>query len=394
MTAEVRPGGAGMAGAPGATPDPVTGLSVRVRHGRNPVLDVLAAAADLFAETRTPVCARATWLSTWIEAFGDQEPVAVVVDRGDRLDALACLAVSRRGPLRTVRLAGAGPSDYGRLPARDAVAAAALADGIAGVLHGLRSPWRLHLDQLPVADPVVGALLAALPRAYTEDGQPCPQVVFGADREPAQLTASGRRTLRKARDRLDRTGLAMTVDRTRDPEQVRRLLPDLIALHRDRDHSVGRRSDLDDPGRRAFYAAVASRLADSGQVEIFVLRLDGRLAAFSLGLRDGSVFRGWDGRICSDWPELSLGVLLRAELVTALLAEPGITAIDQCRGVLQHKMHGVTAVVPTLALRAESSPGVTRALRAGTWLHHELRRQVRRRVPPDLFRRLRRLDRR
>ena len=378
-----------VASRPGVRADRVSEVPVRVLRGRDAVGRVLEAATDLLDATGTPVCARPPWLTTWFEAFPAAEPVAVVAGGPGRIDGLACLAVSRRGLLRTVTLAGAGPSDYGRLPARDPATAAALAGGIAGVLRGVRPPWRLRLDQLPVGDPVVAALLAVLPRAYLEDGQPCPQVEFGPDRVPAQLTASGRRALRKARLRLDRTGLAMTVDRIRDPVRVRGLVPELIALHRDRDHRIGRRSDLDDPGRRAFYSAVVSRLAATGRVEVFTLRLDGTLAAYFLGMRDGAVFRNWDGRISSARPELSVGLLLKTELVAELLADPELTGIDMCRGTLQHKMHGVTAVVPAVALRAESSPPVTLALRWAARLHQALRR----RIPAGLLRRLRGLDR-
>jgi CelD/BcsL family acetyltransferase involved in cellulose biosynthesis len=185
----------------------------------------------------------------------------------------------------------------------------------------------------------------------------------------------------------------MTLDRTGDPERVRRLLPELVALHRERDHHVGRRSDLDHPGRRAFYAAVVSRLADAGQVEVFSLRLDGVLAAYFLGLRDGPVFRSWDGRIGSARPDLSLGLLLRDEMVSALLAEPEVVGVDLCRGTLPHKMHGVTSVVPAVGLRAESSPRVARAVRTATGLRRWAREEVRRRVPKDLLRRVRGLDR-
>jgi len=364
-------------------------VPVRVLRGRDAVGRVLAAATDLFDATGTPVFARPPWLTTWFEAFPAAEPVAVTVGEPGRVDGLACLAVSRRGLLRTVTLAGAGPSDYGRLPARDPAAAGAVAGGIADALRSLPPPWRLQLDQLPAGDPVVAALLAAVPGAYVEAGQPCPQLPLGPERLPAHLTASGRRALRRARQRLDRTGLAATVDRIRDPGQVSRLLPELIALHRDRDHRIGRRSDLDDPGRRAFYSAVVPRLAESGRVEVLTLRLDGTLAAYYLGLRDGTVFRNWDGRISSSWPELSLGLLLYTELVAALLADPELTGLDLCRGTLKHKMHGVTEVVPAVVVRAESSARVALALR---WAAR-VRRTARRLVPAGLLHRLRGPDR-
>jgi CelD/BcsL family acetyltransferase involved in cellulose biosynthesis len=360
---------------------------VRVLRGRDEVGRVLDLAGDLLDATGAPICARPLWLRTWFEAFPGVRPVAVVAGAAGRVDGLACLAVTRQGPLRTVMLAGAGPSDAGRLPTRDPAAVAALAAGVGALLREIRGPWRLHLAQLPVADPMVEALLATVPGAYVEDGQGCPQLTFGPDRALAQhISTSGRRAGRQARNGIAKAGLELRVDRIAEPEQVRGLLPALVALRRDRDHWHGRRSDLDDPGQRGFYAGVISRLAAAGQVEISTLRLDGTLASYLVGLRDGPVFRNWDGRISSDWPALSPGRLLRDALLAALLEDPAVSRIDWGRGEQQHKMSAVTEVLPHVALRAESSPRVTAALRAAT----RLRRSVRALVPDDLLRRVRR----
>lgn len=367
------------------TGDPA-GLSVRVLRGRDEVGRVLNQAGDLLDAVEAPICARPLWLTTWFEAFPAVRPVTVVAGTAGRVDGLACLAVTRQGPLRTVTLAGAGPSDDGRLPTGDPAAVAALATGVGALLRELRGPWRLHLAQLPVADPMVEALLATVPGAYVEDGQGCPQLTFGPDRELARhLSTGGRRAARQARNGILRAGIELRVDRTAEPEQVRGLLPGLVALRRDRDHWLGRRSDLDDPGERGFYAGVISRLAALGQVEIATLRLDGKLAAYLVGLRDGPVFRGWDGRISSDWPALSPGRLLRDALLAALLEDPGVSSIDWGRGELQHKMSAVTEVLPHVVLRAESSPRVTAAVREAT----RLRRSVRGRVPDELVGRIR-----
>jgi CelD/BcsL family acetyltransferase involved in cellulose biosynthesis len=362
------------------------GMPVRVLRGRDEVARVLDLAGDLLDATGAPVCARPPWLTTWFEAFPGVRPVAVVAGAAGRVDGLACLAVTRRGPLRRVTLAGAGPSDHGRLPARDRTAAAALAAGIGDLLRTWRGPWRLHLAQLPVADPVVDALLAAVPGAYVENGQGCPQLIFGPDRVLARhVSASGRRAARQARNGIVRAGVRMEVDRVTEPARVRGMLPELVALRRDRDHWHGRRSDLDDPGQRGFYAGIVSRLAAAGRVELFMLHLDGTLAAYFLGVRDGTGYLNWDGRISSDWPSLSPGRLLRDELIKALLDDPRVSRIDWGRGELQHKMSAVTDVVPHVALRAESSPRVTAVLQGAT----RLRGSARALVSDELLRRLR-----
>jgi hypothetical protein len=84
---------------------------------------------------------------------------------------------------------------------------------------------------------------------------------------------------------------------------------------------------------------------------------------------------------------------MRDVMISAMLADPGVVAVDMCRGTLQHKMHGITEVVPTVALRAESSPRVARAVRAAARLRGLARDEVRRRVPAGLLRRMRGLDR-
>src|SRR5205823_13017390 len=139
------------------------------------------------------------WLTTWFETHPAAQPLAVAVETGRRLAGLGVFEMTRRGPLRTITLAAAGPSDHGRLPARDAEAAAALADGIVDLLRGLPRPWRLRLAQLPHDDPVAAALAGALPGARLRPGQGCPQLAFGADRVlDRHISASGRRAVRQS----------------------------------------------------------------------------------------------------------------------------------------------------------------------------------------------------
>ena len=352
--------------------------SYRLLRGRGQVLRVLESARGLFEATETPVSARTEWLSAWLAAFDAVEPIAVVA--GDPTDptGLACLAVARLGPLRTVTLLGDGPSDYGRIPVRDERAAEAVAVGIANLLRALPRPWRLRLAQLPVDDPVAARVQRVLPAARLEPGQSCPRLTISPDRTLEQhMSSSGRRAARQGRDRLAKTGLESSIDRTREPAEIYRLLPAIVALHRTRDHALGRRSDLDGEPRRRFYIDVVGRLAEIDAIELFTLRLEGELVAFFLGLRDviggRTVYRSWDGRISSGYPHLALGRVLRAHLIEAILADPVVDEIDWMRGELQHKMLAVTHAQPAQQLLAESSPMVDTVLRYATLTRHQVR---------------------
>jgi hypothetical protein len=72
-------------------------------------------------------------------------------------------------------------------------------------------------------------------------------------------------------------------------------------------------------------------------------------------------------------------------MVGRLLADPGLSRIDWCRGELRHKMHSISEVTPSVDVLAESSAGVRDALRAAA----RGRRAVRSRVSTELLRRVR-----
>jgi CelD/BcsL family acetyltransferase involved in cellulose biosynthesis len=359
---------------------------VRVLTGRAAVATALTSAGGLLTATTAPVCARPEWLLSWLEVYRTVEPVAVLAGPPDDPHGLACLAVWRSGPVRTVTLLGDGASDYGRLPARDEPAAARLADGIAEILAGIRRPWRLRLAQLPVGDPVAGKLRAMLPGARLVPGQGCPRLLIGADRRIERLLSSQvRHAARQGRNRLAKQGLSPDLELVVDPTQIRALLPEVVALHRDRDHSLGRRSDLDDPDRLAFYTTVAARLADARLLEVLTLRLEGVLAAYLVGIPDTTAYRLWDGRISMQWPKARLGRLLDTAMVATVLSRPQVSELDWMRGELPHKLAMSTDVLPTEHLLAESSAPV----RGLDWAAAELRRGARSALPDGLRRRLR-----
>jgi hypothetical protein len=365
----------------------VTGVAechVRILSKKSEIVASLSDAETLFDAVGAPFCARASWLGTWY-AHTRSRPVIVLVEAGAVPVAIACLAVRRAGPIRTIRLAGHGPSDYGRLPARDADAAAALAAGIVDWLAGLRGPWRLELAQLPVGDPVAGRLVTALSGARLEPDQASPVMTFDAGRRPEHVfTSKIFREVRRGHRRLAQAGIAAEVKRISSAAGVQLCLPDIVAVRRARDHSVGRRSDLDGRRPRSFYVESVQALADAGQAEIWTLDVEGALGAYFVGVRDGACYRILDGRMSTRWGSASLALILRTELITQLLSDPAIEEVDYMRGVLHHKMQDASRVIPAERLTAESSTRV--ATFARRW--SELRRSLARRMPLQARRRI------
>jgi Acetyltransferase (GNAT) domain len=245
------------------------------------------------------------------------------------------------------------------------------------VLGRLRGPWRLVLAQLPVGDPVAKALTARLAGARIEPAQASPRLVFGADRRPERvLCGATRREARRGYRRLEEAGVVPEIRRIADPAEIRAILPQLIAVHRVRDHSLGRRSDLDPEPRRAFFHDIVGGLADAGTLDLWIILLDGAIGAFFIGARDGSCYRIVDGRMSGLWPTASPHLILRTEMTAGLLADPGITEIDYMRGVLAHKTQDATDIVPAETVLAESAPWVRHAVRRWSRLRGRIRERL------------------
>lgn len=349
-----------------------------VQHVAGPdALERLGARYDaLTSASGCPVTARRTWLHTWVQCYspGWQAWVPIVEER-QRLVAAAPLAVRRRAGLLVVRGIGFGRTDDIRLPALDAEAAGLLAHAVADRLSRERA-FVLEVEQLPRDDDVVAALVAALPHAVVGagDGMPTVRVV---ERTPeAYLSRNSRKALAKIRNRLAGAGLTPEIAWTSDEDGIVALLPELAAVHRARDAALGRRGDHSDPRAARFYDEVVRRHAARGEVEVLTLRLDGDLAAYVLGFRDGTALRSWDNRLAPRWAEYSAGRLANTEALRRVVCTPELDELDWMRGEEPYKMQTATEVVRTVILRAWSSAAV-RAAHRGV----ERAREAKRRSP-------------
>jgi hypothetical protein len=216
----------------------------RVADGRARVAAEIRAAAPLMSALAAPVPARGPWLTAALNAqsarpLSRTRAGAVVVEEGrpGRTDGLALLSFRRRGPATAVTLLGgdAGPRPGGRpqsrLYARDDAVASRLAAGVVDLLAGRRGPWTLRLAGLPLGDPTVRHLAAALP-------------------DSSLATTRNRRLV----DELD--GVAEVV-RSRDPGDLERVLPTVL--------------DRVPAAQRTFLRAAARLHAAIGQLEVAVV---------------------------------------------------------------------------------------------------------------------------
>ncbi|MGY1762867.1 hypothetical protein ACI79G_14540 [Geodermatophilus sp. SYSU D00779] len=266
-------------------------MTTRVVTGRAGVVRELRAAGPLLAALRAPVTARAPWLTAAVALDGARlagpRPVAVVVDPpgGPGVPRALATLVLRGGPRLTATLLGDGlPVPAGaapaRLPARDDDAAEQLAAGVLGLLDRVLRPWTLRLTGLPLGDPTLRAI-----------GRRRPEALF-ANARSARLV-----------DHLDAAG---AVHRTRDPAELDRRLPALLAREPDR--------------RTRTALRVTARLhAAVGQVEL-AIGADGDRGL--LTLVDGADRRPWWGT-----PDTAWRTEMGAPLVSLTLSGGGPAAL-------------------------------------------------------------------
>jgi CelD/BcsL family acetyltransferase involved in cellulose biosynthesis len=330
---------------------------------------------DLAMRTGAPVTASAGWLRSWVDTYGQDRQIVPfsVRDAHGRLDAAAMLAVSRRRPVLMVTAVGHGFSDSARLPAASPSAALALARQVADWITGQHRPWRLRVEQLPVADPVATALHRQLPVSTLRPGDGLPYTLLVPGRTLG--TSTHRQHVRRARNRLARGGHRTEVLASTDPAVITAALPDLARVRRARDHALGRFSDLDTPSGYGFWEQVVRTYAGQGRCELTTLRVDGELAAYTLALLEPPLFRLWDQRIDPRWQRFGPGNLLEAEVLERAAAD-GFERVDRMRGVTRQKMGTADGVEETQQLDAWSSAALEtwdRTIRAGRAAGRDLR---------------------
>jgi CelD/BcsL family acetyltransferase involved in cellulose biosynthesis len=348
--------------------------STAVLHGLTALEPWIPELTRLAQDEGAPLTAGVPWLTAWARAHPSWQPLSVLRVASDgRLVASALLATRFRGPVRQIVALGYGQSDYARFLG-SAEEAEGLAIALAGLLDGFRSPWLLRLDQFPAADRGLTELAGRLSAVTLGPGDASPMIELAGFDPARDVSKSARQSGRTGRNRAAADGLELTIDRARDPEQIRGLLPALEELHASRDRALGRRSDLEKPEPLAFWRLLLPEAAGRGEVEVVVLRLAGRPVCHLIALLDGPFYRVWDFRIAPGSERYNPGHVLRDDVLRGVVADPRWEAVDWMRGEEPYKKASSTTVVSSSSLHAWSSPGLRRLERLArttldSWAH-------------------------
>lgn len=315
---------------------------------------------ELAVHAGAPLTARPAWALASTEDHRSTEPWALVACSADGSAIGAVLLVDREPGRRTASttLAGADGGHRGALLTRDPMIAKALGEAMTQVRAASSAPPSIVLGPLPAGCSLTDAFAAGLPGSWrvAADAIPVIRRSSGGDgggelRSRGDYLAAGmRRSLRKAANRLAVDGRTTQVNVTRDSATVLAQVPRLVAVHRERDHTNGRVSELDDLMRHGTWLRRVDLLATAGMLELSTLTIDGCLAAYTLGVPDGSTYRLLEGRFVGDWARYSPGRLLEAAVVDRALTTDGVTTFDWMTGVAPESLLGCNDADPMIAL--------------------------------------------
>ncbi|WP_337061110.1 GNAT family N-acetyltransferase [Kineococcus sp. G2] len=316
------------------------------------VAAVLPEADALAAALGQPLTARLPWWRARVSVRPAAAPWAVLVRDGSGRPRAAAVLVDEPCPTapgeRRSTLAAGGDGYLA------GVAAAAVEDaralGLALAAGAAARGTRLELEDLP--DDARTRALAAGAEAGVHPLAPVPFVRRPAEGDPLELLSHGtRKTLRKSRNRIGTDGLEARTTFTSCPADLELLLPDLEVAHRDRDDAHGLPCALDTPVGRAAWLARARELAAAGALEVATMHLDGELAAYVLGVRDGVRHGVLEGRFRTRFARYAPGRLLEAEVLQRALLTEGVQVLDWMTGVAPETLLAADGAEPRVAVR-------------------------------------------
>jgi hypothetical protein len=336
----------------GPTRQQPTTLAAKIDSGTAAVVAEatrLTALAD--AIPGTPVTSRWPWLSASLtKPSPTEQPWMVSVTAGDTLVAAALLLDETSGAVRRTKLAGTAEDHRGGLLAIDASSASRLGTALADALMAEFREFSVG----PVSQgPTVAALLERLPVGVVVDQVSVPVVHADPD-IPVGMSHGIARTLRKSANRMAADGVCPEITVTSCGREITAMLPLLESISRDRDLAGGRCSPLDDRARRRLWQRRVLALAGAGVLRLAVLRLDGQLAAYVLGIEDGSSYRVLEGRYVSRWARYAPGRVLEAAVLDQVVASEDLMTLDWMTGVAPETLLAANDVDPLVVIRGRT----------------------------------------
>ena len=321
------------------------GLTVRVyRELRE--LDTLRPAWDRLLDLYPPATTFSSWewLTCWWRSFGKHDALFVLAafDSQNQMVGLAPLAISRQAfaafpSVRVLRFMGDGTFDSDNLDMLVRTGSeASFVQALFNYLEAHRSEWDVcELNTLPpdssVSQFLTDGCAARKWTSFEHFIESAAIYLSGTWEEYLNtLSTEDRKNIGRYTRRLNNR-YDVRISRCTRAEEIFPGLDALFRLHQRRWEQIGHRGSFSSLERREFYRDLSLCLLNRGWLELWLLELDGAIAAvqFAFRFRD-HIFQlqeGYDSERCSDRP----GLVLRAHVLKQFISE-GVRVYDFLAG--------------------------------------------------------------
>jgi CelD/BcsL family acetyltransferase involved in cellulose biosynthesis len=333
------------------------------------------------------------WLYTWWRHLGQGRRLSILAVReGAALVGIAPFVLRRRwprlSPLPTLEFLGTGDvgSDYLDListPGYEARVLGAVADHVAARRVSLRL---LRVE----ASSALGARLAetlggagwSLGRSTAET---CPCIALDGhtwDSYLASLGADHRYNVRRRLRNLERAGARF--ERVVSEEQLREVLPALVALHLMRWRERGGSEAFHREALVAFHEELSRRALARGWLRLFAWRLHGRVVAALYGFLYDGRFSFYQSGFDPREGQLSLGLAAMGLAIKSAIEEQAV-AYDLLHGDEAYKFLWCREARRLVTLELFPPTAAGRIARQATATLRSVKRAARHTVPPRIL---------
>jgi CelD/BcsL family acetyltransferase involved in cellulose biosynthesis len=294
------------------------------------------------------------WVLPWWHAFGTGELQVLTLRLGDRLVGLVPLFLQPETDGGRLRLLLIGTGNTDRLDALSEPGfEAELVNATAAHIAELPADCtEVDLGQLPPCS----TLLRLAPVAWRADylaGEPCPVIPLRASNPGLDEVLSQRfgRRLEHDRRRLAKAGtVRVESGEGRSLETLEQLFGEVVRLHGGVWSARGEPGALADDRVERFHRDVIRAAHNRDLLDLYGLRLNGRIVAAYYGFRDAHSAYYYLGGYDRAFASLSVGTLVIAAALERAIGR-GVMTFDFLRGREPYKYRWGAVDSPTIRLR-------------------------------------------
>jgi CelD/BcsL family acetyltransferase involved in cellulose biosynthesis len=311
------------------------------------------------------------WLDCWWEAFGGNAAFRLLLLRKEgRLVGVLPLMLQREWicalPIRVLSFTVNGHTPEAPILLRNPIEESL--HYLLASLRDIQNEWDLlRLEKLRTHTFNTNSckdLMKSLGFHYLcSESLNSPYAKIGNDWDQFYSTRSQkfRKVMRNKLNRMDRDGL-LRLEHLSGTDVTDRILEEIFAASKRSWKGRVNKAIPDDPHVERFYKKLTAAFSKNGNLDVWLLRRDGKLIAFEYHLRHCGVVYPLRADFDSAYQALSPGSVLEFFIMKSLFEDPTIHGFNSCGATYDYLMRWATGVIERIEFRIFNSRRISKEL--------------------------------